>query len=175
MVARMADLDGLWKEGLSSVTTSYPSPRAEVVIIADDLTGACDAAAAFARRAMSTEVMLNGSNSRAVSSEVLAISTESRDIPAHEAVRRVESAAAQLGLHRFAHIFKKIDSVFRGNTFEEIAAAVREFPSDLAVLAPAYPALGRTSTGGVLSVRDVAGESTVAVCDGLRATGLQAA
>lgn len=153
------------------VPSNTPS-SARVIIIADDLTGACDAAVAFSSQGMDTEVVVNRGCAQESSTEVLAIDTESRDIPAQEAVIRLESVARQLNLNRFAHVFKKIDSVFRGNTFDEIAVAAREFSSDLAIMAPAYPALGRTSKDGVVWVRDITGEHAVAVRDRLRGVGL---
>lgn len=148
------------------------SPSARVLIIADDLTGACDAAVAFSCQGMNAEVVLNWGCAQDSSAEVLAIDTESRDIPVEEAVTRLESIARQLDTDRFAHIFKKIDSVFRGNTFDEIAVAERKFPSDLAIMAPAYPALGRTSVDGVVRVRDIAGERAVAVLGRLHVAAL---
>ena len=143
-----------------------------VLIIADDLTGACDAAVAFSCQGMDTEVVLNWRCAQGISAHVVAIDTESREIPVEEAVNRLESVPRQLDVNQFAHIFKKIDSVFRGNTFDEIAAIVREFPSDLAMIAPAYPALGRTSRDGVMRVRDIVGERTFNVRDRLYAAGL---
>jgi len=154
------------------VSVGNTSSSARVIMIADDLTGACDAAVAFACQGVDTEVVLNWQCAQDISAEVVAIDTESREIPLQEAVNRLESIARQWNVNRFAHIFKKIDSVFRGNTFDEIAVAVREFPSDLVIMAPAYPALGRTSMDGVVQIRDIAGERAFAVRDRFHAAGL---
>ena len=160
------------KMGLENVSAGNTSSRAGVVIVADDLTGACDAAVAFSCQGVETEVVLNWRCARNSSAEVVAIDTESREIPVQEAVTRLESVSRQLDLKAFVHIFKKVDSVFRGNTFDEIATTVREFPSDLAIMAPAYPALGRTSMDGIVRVHDIVGERTFAVWDRLHAAGL---
>jgi uncharacterized protein YgbK (DUF1537 family) len=154
------------------VSAANTSLRAGLILIADDLTGACDAAVAFSCRGWDTEVMTDWRRAVDVSAKVVAINTESREIPAREAAKRLASAARQLDLNHTTHIFKKIDSVFRGNTFDEIAATVREFPFDLAILAPAYPALGRTSIEGVVRVRDIVGERTFDLRDRLDAAGL---
>ena len=127
------------------VPSNTPS-SARVIIIADDLTGACDAAVAFSSQGMNTEVVVNRDCAQESFTEVLAIDTESRDIRVEEAVTRLESVARQLDFSRFAHVFKKIDSVFRGNTFDEIEAAAREFSSDLAIMAPAS-SFGLVSSG----------------------------
>jgi D-threonate/D-erythronate kinase len=145
----------------------------EVIVIADDLTGACDTAVAFSMKGMKTEVILDWGPARDFSTEVIAIDTESRDIPAPEARRKLEDAADQLNLKRFTHIFKKVDSVFRGNTLNEIVAAIEKFPFDLAIMAPAYPRLGRTSRDGIVRVCDLYGERSFAVRDGLEASGLK--
>src|SRR5665213_3585894 len=143
---------------LHEVPAINTSPWVRVIVIADDLTGACDAAVAFSCRGVDTEVMMDWSRVPEISATVVAIDTESREIPVREAVNRLASTAKQLDLNGYSHIFKKIDSVFRGNTFDEIEASIREFPFSLAILAPAYPALGRTSTEGIVRVRDIAGE-----------------
>jgi D-threonate/D-erythronate kinase len=148
-------------------------PPHEVIVIADDLTGACDTAVAFSMKGMKTEVALDWFAVKDFSTKVIAIDTESRDIPALEARRKLQAAASQLNLKRFTHIFKKIDSVFRGNTFNEIVAAIEEFPFDLAIMAPAYPRLGRTSKDGLVRVCDLSGERTFAVRDELHASGLK--
>jgi uncharacterized protein YgbK (DUF1537 family) len=148
-------------------------PSHEVIVIADDLTGACDSAVAFSVRGMKTEVMLDWCAAEDFSTAVIAIDTESRDIPALEARRKLQTAVSQLSLKRFTHIFKKIDSVFRGNTLNEIVTAIDEFPFDLAIMAPAYPRLGRTSRDGIVRVCDLSGEQAFAVRDRLQASGLK--
>jgi uncharacterized protein YgbK (DUF1537 family) len=147
-------------------------PLHQVIVTTDDLTGACDTAVAFSARGMKTEVMLNWFAAEDTTAEVIAVDTESRDIPTEQARRRLKAAANHLDLQRYSHIFKKIDSVFRGNTFNEIAAAVKEFPVDLVVMVPANPKLGRTSKDGVVRIRDLSGERTFAIRDELQARGL---
>lgn len=138
-------------------------------IVADDLTGACDSAVAFAGRDMVVEVPLDlGGNAQV--SEVCAISTESRDIPEETAKGRVRSALE--GAQAAQEVFKKIDSVLRGNTFAEIRAAVECFPCELVVMSPAYPALGRTVEGGILHVEDGTRKRVVDLREGLRRTGI---
>src|ERR1051325_11297817 len=100
----------------------------EVVLIADDLTGACDAGAQFAAAGLRTIVPL--ADEADSDAEVVAFSTESRDIDAGESRRRMRQVAAKM--RRFAPriIFKKIDSTLRGNTGIEIVAALEAFECD---------------------------------------------
>ncbi|MFC5752797.1 four-carbon acid sugar kinase family protein [Actinomadura rugatobispora] len=120
----------------------------EVVIVADDLTGAADSAVPFAARA-STAVALDEAWPRA---RVVAVDTDSRYSPEAVAAERVGKAVAR-GRADGARIVKKIDSTLRGNVGAEIAAA-REAAGGrvLAVVAPAFPATGRTVSGGVVRV-----------------------
>ena len=141
--------------------------------MADDLTGACDAAVAFADRGLRTRVVLTGMSKDDESAEVYALSTGSRDLPVEEAIQRLSELAASPEIVGFQCLFKKVDSVFRGNTAHEIAAAVRLFGTDLAVVAPAYPVLGRISLNGVIHVRDLDGERHVQAVEALRSAGLE--
>jgi D-threonate/D-erythronate kinase len=134
------------------VAESFADSR--ICIIADDLTGACDAAAPFGCRGVRTTVMLQPGESNA---EAVALCTGTRDAAPAEAARRVAGAIAGLEVNSFGHIFKKIDSVFRGNTFVEIAAAMQALPPMFAVIAPAFPALGRICIDGELRVCDLSG------------------
>jgi uncharacterized protein YgbK (DUF1537 family) len=142
-----------------------------MTIVADDLTGACDAAVPFAATCEIVRVSLDD-RLRAGGEPIRAMSTNTRDVPALEAEERIRKLAAQAGGD--AELFKKIDSVFRGNTIVEIRAAVRHWRFDLAVVAPAYPALGRTVRGGVVWIKDAAGERTVRVYELLAEVGVRA-
>jgi D-threonate/D-erythronate kinase len=150
-----------------------PSSRPRTFIIADDLTGACDAAVAFSSRGLSTEVLLDANHPGSANVEVCGICTGTRETAVDRAVGTVHRVAQQQNLKHYDQIFKKVDSTFRGNTFHEIHAAFDAFYDYFVVVAPAYPALGRISVDGVLKVRDVTGETSIAVRDGLQATGLR--
>lgn len=144
-----------------------------ISIVADDLTGACDSAVAFARRGRLTEIALDWRVLPRALPDVFSFSTESRDIPEPEAVGRLNDlldGASWLTENRV--FFKKIDSVLRGNTFAEIAAVANRVPHRLVLIAPAFPALGRTSVNAVLHIRDIAGERMIDAGRHLVAAGL---
>jgi uncharacterized protein YgbK (DUF1537 family) len=153
------------------------SPDARTLIIADDLTGACDAAVAFAIKGIDTHVLLDPGEIETASAQVVAICTESRDIDADHARQKLHLIAQQQTASRpdntFNQTFKKIDSVLRGNTVHEIEAAIHAFQHDLAIIAPAYPALGRTSRDGVLRISHIAGDESIDIREKLYSTGLQ--
>jgi uncharacterized protein YgbK (DUF1537 family) len=115
----------------------------------------------------SIRVQINSEESN--SSSIQAITTESRDLPVSEAEARIRSIATRLPSG--TEIFKKIDSAFRGNTVAEIAATLRHVHFDIAIIAPAYPALGRTVRKGVLHIHDVSAVRSLPLTDLLAATG----
>ncbi len=149
---------------------SKRSGTAGTCILADDLTGACDAAVAFASRGLVTEVLVLH-EFEASQSEVIAISTGTRDVALELACESVERYVDRLNFS--PNLFKKIDSVFRGNTFVEVAAAVQAAPGRFAVIAPAAPHHGRTCRDGLLHILDLSGSSVAPLRERLADAGLQ--
>jgi uncharacterized protein YgbK (DUF1537 family) len=152
---------------------NYQSPqpvtsvRPSLTILADDLTGACDAAVAFTPVCDLVRVQINNESSN--HSWIQATTTESRDLPVSEAEARIRSVAERLPTD--TELFKKIDSVFRGNTAAEIAATLRYASFDLAVVAPAYPALGRTVRQGILHIHDASADQSLPLVELLADAG----
>ena len=131
-------------------------PDMRWAIIADDLTGAADAAAAYGPT-HSSSVILDVESSWP-DAEILSINTESRYLTGEEASSAVTSAVGRaLGQHR--KVFKKIDSLLRGNVGAEVAATLAQITQGrgkgLAIVAPAFPATGRTTSGGLVHVDGV--------------------
>ena len=154
-----------------------PNPSAKqphrLLLVADDLTGACDTAVAFSHRGVSARVLTAPAQLRFDQAEVCAVVTGTRDCAAEEAVARIEQLARHPDLGSFDEIFKKVDSVFRGNTAVEVDAALQHFSYDLAVIAPAYPRMGRVSRGGTIMVSDIHGEHQVEAFRSLRQVGAE--
>jgi len=111
----------------------------ECLLVADDLTGACDAAVHFAARGVAASVVMElvVTEGPADEARVLAVSTESRDLAPGEIRARIAGAARSAPAAE--RVFKKIDSTLRGNPGVEIAAAMEEFRCDRAVVCPAFP------------------------------------
>ena len=126
----------------------------DVVIVADDLTGAADSAALLTRRG-ATAVVVDPEARWPVDATTLAIDTDGRHRDAASAADRAATAAArarELG----AEVVKKIDSTLRGHIASELRA-MREVLTPggrrmLMVVAPAFPSNGRTTRGGVVHV-----------------------
>ncbi len=122
-------------------------------VLADDLTGACDAGVQFAERGIATWVR-TGVAAEAAEIEVMV--TNSRDDPPAMACAKVQRACKTLREEGRELLYKKIDSTLRGNLGIEIAAALESCGATLALVAPSFPAQGRTLEAGRLRVNGVA-------------------
>lgn len=111
-------------------------------LLADDLTGALDSAAAFAG---SVPVGL-GRVPVGAAADVVAVATPTRDVPPTQLPAQLAGLVDWFAGGDMA--FKKVDSLLRGNTFAECAYLARAGGFDELIFAPAYPAQGRITVGG---------------------------
>ena len=112
-------------------------------ILADDLTGALDTAAAWAGRAGIPVFLDTPADS---TSPVQVVATGTRDVPLGQLPDRL--APCLDWFTASGHAFKKVDSLLRGNTFDEVAWLVRSGRFRGCVFAPAFPAQGRFTARG---------------------------
>ncbi len=127
-------------------------------VIADDLTGALDGGLQIFRKGIGVTVSFSQEKLvlPAGSTGYLVIDTESRNLPAGEAVKRTVRAVSELRTLRLPLKYKKVDSTLRGNPGVEIAAILDSSSFDAALVTPALPKLGRTVKDGVLLVNGIA-------------------
>lgn len=121
--------------------------------MADDLSGAADCAAAFARVCGPVSVVLGDGQAQ---SACMAIDTDSRAMERAAAVAATARAFEQIADNGFVHqlVYKKIDSTLRGHVGAELAAALGTAPRFTgAVVAPSFPEQGRTLSGGRLCLQ----------------------
>jgi len=142
----------------------------QLLIIADDLTGANDTGVQFAKQGMEVLVSLwpdQDLQSFASDCQVLVVNTESRHLKAEDAFQRVYKVAAkgvEFGIPQF---YKKTDSTLRGNLGSELAALFAATGEHQLFFAPAYPKLHRTTRGGVQFVNGLPLHQTPFVADPL--------
>jgi uncharacterized protein YgbK (DUF1537 family) len=126
-----------------------------VLIVADDLTGAMDSAGPFAALGIQTWVVaapLRCDPASLASARVVSVNTDTRHLPAPQAAERVRSVTRHLGAGGFDIVVKKIDSTLRGNVVDETLALLEACGRREAVVAPAFPAQGRTVRNGIVRV-----------------------
>lgn len=123
----------------------------KLLIIADDLTGANDTGAQFAKKGIPVFVMTEAKNGAPAlwnNYPVIVANTESRHVVPDEAARRVKKIV-ELGLDvGVTHFYKKTDSSLRGNIGSELEALMIATGRRLLPFIPAFPKLKRTTNGG---------------------------
>lgn len=135
------------------------------LVVADDLTGACDAAVQFATWGLKVEVAVAGHATTAV----VGVSTESRAASPAEIVAGMAAVAAEYPVDQAGLVFKKIDSTLRGNVGWEVASAMRAFGCEAAVVCPAFPRVHRVVQGGLLQVKSAEEFAPIEVAERLGA------
>lgn len=127
------------------------------LIIADDLTGALDVAGPFAQCGVDTVVVVDpGQDWSAGLSEarVVSVNADSRHLSAGQAAARITQLLQ--GVDTGGRVLlKKIDSTLRGQVVAETLAMMRATGRLIAVVAPAFPAQGRTVHAGIVLVNGV--------------------
>jgi D-threonate/D-erythronate kinase len=88
-------------------------------------------------------------------SQIVGIDTDTRGTGPEEAYRRMAQVIRQLPLVPNRLIYNKIDSTLRGQLNAEVQATLDHLPDSVAFIAPAYPAIGRTTRGGVQYLRGI--------------------
>lgn len=121
-------------------------------VIADDLTGAAEIGAVGARLGMRAELLLDGEPS--ADADLVCLDTDTRLGGPDEAAHRTRQAIARLLACGAGSIYKKTDSLLRGNPAAEISAMLDPLGAPAALLVPANPALGRTIVSGRYLVGD---------------------
>ena len=131
--------------------------RARWLIVADDLTGAADCAIAFATRGVAAAVGW-GDDAERMAGEypVFSYDAGSRGLTASDGLARHRKVLEQLHEEGVA-LFKKIDSTLRGQPAAETVAVFETLRARhrpvLGIMAPAFPATGRTTHNGRIYVQ----------------------
>lgn len=149
-------------------------------ILADDLTGALDAAAPFSTP--QRPVWLYFDPAALPEGEAQTASSESRELPLTQALAQLRATYDRLGAGSDAQglWFKKVDSVLRGWPVEETLELMRLLGAKTCLFAPAFPEMGRRTVAGMHEVRDAdqpGGWGPAAIhdlCAAFRAAGAQA-
>lgn len=130
----------------------------ELLVIADDVTGALDTGVQLTRYGTGVLVTTEGaetSDARVGSVPVWVADTNTRHRHSADA-RRVVAACASRALRLgTACIYKKTDSTLRGNIGAELDAVMSASGAAFLVFVPALPAAGRTTQRGVHYVNGV--------------------
>ena len=123
-----------------------------ILAIADDLTGALEVGAQFARYGIDSSVTTERMIASAPDAQVVVIDTETRHLTESEATAIVRDVV--IAARRFDPwlVYKKTDSTLRGRIAAEFRGLLEAMPGARLIYVPAYPEMGRTVRGGRLFV-----------------------
>lgn len=117
-----------------------------IVVIADDLSGAAELGAIGLRHGLKAEVLLSGEISG--NADLVCVDTNSRLLQPSKAAERMKAFAKSVSAANPQWVYKKVDSVLRGNIAVEIEALLQVTGLPMALLVPVNPSLGRIIRDG---------------------------
>ena len=123
----------------------------QLLIIADDFTGALDTGVQFARIGTPTKVITEYElfdPQKLPECTVLVVNSETRHIAPEQAYETVSQIINDLKDHT-ACIYKKTDSALRGNIGAELSALYHSGIQETVPFIPAYPLMNRITAGGI--------------------------
>lgn len=132
----------------------------ESIILADDLTGACDTGIKLKKLGYRTKVIVDMEtykNFHTCDGMALSINTNTRSNHPQTAYFMTTQSIKKLQNVEVGVYYKKIDSVFRGNVGCEIEACLDVLPLKFALIAPALPGNGRILNDGKLIIQNSEG------------------
>lgn len=127
------------------MNTNIPLDEWGVGLLADDLTSAADGAGPFVCTGRRACIGRGRNPSQAM--PVQAIDMQSRSMPPERAAWQVRQLTASLASRPI--LYKTVDSTLRGHVALEMEACFRASGRKTLVFAPAFPAAGRTTVGGI--------------------------
>nr|WP_325212614.1 four-carbon acid sugar kinase family protein [uncultured Oscillibacter sp.] len=129
----------------------------QLLVCADDLTGAMDTGVQFAKKGIRTEVLVGSQPDFSRLDEdvqVLVVDTETRHVPPAEAEETVFHLVRRGLASGLRYFYKKTDSALRGNIGAELSGMLRAGGKPIFFL-PAFPKNGRTTAAGMQKVNGV--------------------
>lgn len=141
------------------------NPRTYVAILADDMTGAMDSAAQFARYFGVVDVYtdskyyIHGINYN--DSKIISININTRSMEASSAKNIIYKVLNKLSREGRNLIIKKIDTALRGNIREETLCIMDIVKAKRVYIVPAYPKYDRLTIDGIQYYKDVPVDSSI--------------
>lgn len=144
----------------------------QLMIIADDFTGALDTGVHFAEKGIRTRVIVSLEDDRSwtdtLNSDqalVLVIDAETRHVSKEQAFQKVYAIVTEGKKVGIPYIYKKTDSALRGNIGSELEAAYTASGEQNLFFVPAFPQMNRITKGGKQYIDGVLVSQSVFGCD----------
>lgn len=124
-----------------------------IAVIADDFTGAAEIGGIGLRYGLS--VVIETEDIQQHNADLLIIATDTRSLPTKEAEEHISRVTRELQKLEPKFIFKKIDSVLRGNIYVELVAQMKASGKKRAIVVAANPVFKRIIRDGIYYINDV--------------------
>lgn len=118
-----------------------------IAVIADDFTGAAEIGGVGIRNGF--RVVIDTKVDGSVETDILIIATDTRSQNSAQATALIKKTTLELLALKPDFIYKKMDSILRGNVGDELLAQLSVSGKERALLVPANPVLKRTIKDGV--------------------------
>ena len=125
-----------------------------IAVIADDFTGAAETGGIGLRYGLKVIIETEITHDHH-QSDLLVIDTNTRSLNAREAAKIITQTTKELQKFKPEFIFKKIDSVLRGNITEELTAQMEVSGKKRAIIIPANPVFDRIVRDGIYYIKNV--------------------
>lgn len=132
-----------------------------ILVIADDLTGAAEMAGIAFSMGFSVKILMAGIKLKEHDVEVLVINSNTRNANKKEAIKTVGNIIRENKVSKNAWVFKKTDSLLRGNIESEIESILSLTPYNTCILIPANPSRKRTIRNGQYMVGNLPINQTI--------------
>lgn len=129
------------------------SEKKKIIVIADDFTGAAEIGGIGLRNGLKVSV-----ETKPVFDEekdIIVVATDSRSMDKHEAALHISKLSVDLLQFDPLFIYKKIDSVLRGNVSEELVAQMEATGKKRTIIIAANPVFKRIIKNGKYYIEDV--------------------
>lgn len=134
-----------------------------IAIIADDFTGAAEIGGVGLKYGL--KVVIETEVNDAPDADLMIIATDTRSMSAKEAEKEIETVTSDLLKLNPTYIFKKLDSVLRGNISNELFAQIKVSGLKRAIVVAGNPIFGRTIKHGFYAINSVPLDETHFVSD----------
>ena len=134
----------------------------QVLVLADDVTGALDAGVKFSDAGLKTKVsLLPKIEETDTDASVLVLCVPTRHEAPEAAYRQVRALSERAAELHIGCIFKKTDSALRGNVGAELAAVLDGSGESELFFIPALPAMNRITINGIHYIDGVPAHESV--------------
>ncbi len=124
-----------------------------IAVIADDFTGAAEIGGIGLKKGLN--VLIETTVNEPENVDILVIATDSRSLPKEQAKREIEKITLQLMKLAPSFIYKKLDSVLRGNVYDELKIQMLVSGKSRAIIVAGNPHLKRTIDNGIYYINQV--------------------